>query len=152
MTIATELPDTFIPGEIPDSVKPVPPSVWGPGDVHHTHEQVWDESPAGVQAANTPDPRDLEIMRLNALIAGQTGADAKDQEIARLKAQLSGDTAATPTDFAAPVEAVATVVDPRDAELAALKAQVAAEPSVTAPPVVVPTTATPGDVPATPVG
>jgi hypothetical protein len=124
-TTTTDTPaPAFDPVPIPSGDVVVPPSVWAPGDVHHTHDQIVAESPAGVLAANAPDPRDAEIMRLNALLAGQAAPDSKDQEIAALKARLTAPApAAAP---AGPVEAVATTVDPRDAELEALQAEVTA--------------------------
>lgn len=127
MTDTLEAPSNgYVPGEIPQSDERPPPSVWAAGDVHHTHDQVWDESPAGVQAANTPDPRDAEIMRLNAIIAGgkEGVTDPRDLEIARLKAQIEG-TDGPKLAPDAPIEVEATVIDPRDAEIEALKAELA---------------------------
>lgn len=125
MTMVDTAPDSYTPGEIPEDDRKAPPSVWMPGDVHHTHEQIYEESPAGVQAANAVDPRDTEIMRLNAeLAAAKAGADAdpRDVEIAELKRQLGNDV----TLEAAP-EVKAAEVDPRDAEIAELKAQLASK-------------------------
>jgi uncharacterized small protein (DUF1192 family) len=129
--LAGEHVDVPIPAS---DVRP-PASVWAAGDVHHTHTQVWDESPAGVQAANAPDPRDLEILRLNAIIAGTSndpnyvGVDPRDAEIARLQAQIAASTSTS----AAPVEVAATTIDPRDAEIAALQAELAAKDAAEAP-------------------
>jgi len=141
------------PGAIPTTDTRPPPSVWSAGDVHHTHEQIYDESPAGVQAANAPDPRDAEILRLNAIIAGTSNdpkyvpdaVDPKDAELARLRAQVAG--ATEPGS----VDATATTVDPRDAEIEQLKADLAARDAEKAPekpPLDVPNAAPAGDAPA----
>jgi hypothetical protein len=144
----------YRPGQIPESDVRPPPSVWTPGDVHHTHEQVWDESPAGVQAANAPDPRDAEILRLNAIIAGTSkdpnyvpeAADPRDVELARLRSLVAG-------EGAGPVEATAATVDPRDAEIATLKADLearqVADDAAKADPADVQPVATEGSPPAT---
>jgi len=63
----------YTPGEIPADTASAPPSVWAPGDVHHTHEQVIKESPAGI-AGITGDPRDAEIERLRAELAARDTA------------------------------------------------------------------------------
>lgn len=118
----------YVPGQIPQDDEKPPPSVWAAGDVHHTHEQIYEESPAGVQAANTPDPRDLEILRLNAIIAGTSKdpkyvapeVDERDAELARLRAEVAS------RNDTGPVEATAAEVDPRDAEIARLKAELEA--------------------------
>ena len=131
MTIATtpEAPtaEGYTPGQIPESDVRPPPSAWAAGDVHHTHEQIVAESPAGIAAAAAPDPRDTEILRLSALLAGRSNdpayvapEDAKDAEIAALKGQLAG-----AADSPAPVEATAQTVDPRDAEIAQLRDELA---------------------------
>lgn len=66
----------YTPGQIPDEQPPVPASVWAPGDVHHTHEQIVKESPGGISGI-TGDPRDAEIERLRALVAEN---EAKQQQ------------------------------------------------------------------------
>lgn len=121
MTTATL--DKYVPGEIPTDDALAPPSVWAPGDVHHTMEQIHEESPAGVAPL---DPRDMEIMRLQAEVALLRGApDPKDVEIANLKALLAQPAPAKVPD--GPVQAVASETDPRDDEIAQLKAQLAAK-------------------------
>lgn len=137
-----------VPVSIPETDNKPPPSVWAAGDVHHTHDQIWDESPAGVQAANAPDPRDAEILRLNALLAGTSNdpnyvapaADPKDAELARLRAQVAGTTVPEAADVQA------SVVDPRDDEIAQLKAELAAKDAPADAPAEVASGASAGDV------
>lgn len=149
----------FTPGQIPESDERPPPSVWAAGDVHHTHEQVYDESPAGVQAANAPDPRDAEIMRLNAIIAGTSkdpnapAVDPKDAEIARLKALVNEDpTAPLQIDAPAPVEAQAVTVDPRDDEIAQLRRELEERDADKIDPEAAAAAALTGDAEVTPAG
>lgn len=63
---------SYEPGQIPSGEDaPAPPSVWGPGDVHHTQEQIVEESPGGPVVS----PEQARIADLEAQLAAAKGGD-----------------------------------------------------------------------------
>lgn len=65
-------PADYVPGEIPEGGNPVPASVWAPGDVHHTYDQIAAEAPAGTIPV---DPNIARIQELEAELAAVKGTE-----------------------------------------------------------------------------
>ena len=96
----TTVPADYTPGVIPETDVRPPPSAWAAGDVHQTHDQIAEGTPGGAPGVPV-DPRDAEILRLQAELAGRPPAETVTGD-----GQVAPVAPATPEGFnaAAPAE------------------------------------------------